>query len=260
MHFVITHKPLDYEVPFIHKLISVGDDLIVGALKASEFCGDKINSETSLGSSRSLPAILKLTELLNNDEPVFISSYRMFMGADLEDTGFTSVPINHSRTIISKNFLLKNYNSLILNKIPDGIDIVISKPINFKISIISQYASAHHVEDLLNGISLAIELGLIDPLIAAHKISGNVLIPFGFLAARKTLRLRFLRDMWRFITAYYQAFGNKLRIGYQQRYIDFVLERIFSIYIYQMIHKESLKFLTSKPVFISDVGNYEPSI
>jgi hypothetical protein len=260
VHFVIAHNAFGWKIPFDHRLVAVGELTLPGAVQASQFLDPALAFDHGLGGSRATPAIHELIKTsVDGEESIAVSSYRMFLSTEVNDSGFTSIPFEDRFRIITPDFFLEHHGDLVLHSIPKDLDLVIARPINFSVSVLEQY-TAHHLADLLKGVSLAIEMKLIDQGYAAQMLSRPILLPFGFFLSRATLRMHIHQLFWDFILQYYLMFGRNLqRQDYQKRYIDFVAERIFSIFLFEYIIKNQLRFRTSRPILVSATGSHVAS-
>ena len=80
-HFVISHKPIEWLLPFKHTVIGVEEYFPDVGLVARDFIDEKLAAETSLGTLRAIPAILKNIESLPSSAQIFHSHYRLFLSS-----------------------------------------------------------------------------------------------------------------------------------------------------------------------------------
>jgi hypothetical protein len=261
MHFVINHKKLPWEIPFDHVEIGVGGHTPEGkGIKASETIGCNLDQIKAFGSTRSYQSIINEISKKNTHEDIYFSSYRLFLGTNYNQNWTETVPFSERLITVRPKIFSLHYTNIISNKIPDGFDILIAQPIKFNTSILHQYACAHKIEDLLICSGIAVGLNIIKDYTAHELLSKNYLIPFNGFASKAEIAITILSDLWKLALEFYNNKGFKNRTEYQERNIDFCLERICSALIMETIIKHKLRAVSTKPILISDDLVYRPTI
>lgn len=83
VHFVISHKPIDWELPFHHVVVGVEEYVPECGLVAGDFIDKALAAEMSLGTLRAIPAILKRIENVSDTAQIFHSHYRLFLSSNV---------------------------------------------------------------------------------------------------------------------------------------------------------------------------------
>ena len=265
MHrYVITHKPLDWRIPFEHKLVTVDQYRQDGALHASDYIGKEFSGNRTFAIYAGIAAILKNIDHLPDDDFIVVNGYRSYFGSKLNtDISFT-VPENTNnnvqqqqfRDIITPDDLQANWGTKLLNEFPKGYELVISRPLDLGSPIIEQYSTYHHLDDLLFGIGHAVRAGIIPARFTAHVLTTN------FFIAQFASRVSFFRNLyervwWLAKEVYAKSYVQ--REGYQERSINFMLERIISIYLTHKIYVEKLPTICTNLVHIDPNLSYAPT-
>jgi len=265
MHiFVATHKNIGYNIPFPHVLIGMDGYNSNGAIDISSFLPEYMNSDRTFASYRAGWGALRFLEnnQCKDDDFMVVCSYRSFWGVkshnnymDLfhENTSSNQLDPLAFRVFQTPIELQETWKSSILLTAPEGVDFITTRPVDFGISVLEQYASSHHLDDLMYGIGLAIRLGCIDPGVTAHVLSNRIFI-HGFAG-----RVKIFRELYSKLFLIAEEFYQKHHIprdSYQERSINFVLERIVSIFLVQKIYYEKASALNVNLVQISGDGAY----
>lgn len=256
-YFVVTHKAPPWNIPFPHSEVGVeGYSPPVGkGIAAGEIMSRLLDSETALGALRGIPAINNALESVGDDEPVFLGSYRLFLGAEMSSNWLDYSLQNNS--IITPEQLQASWHSTIATSIPEGIDILIPAPRILPDTILGQYSRVHHLDDLLFAVGCAIRANLLDPLLVPMLLTKNTLIPYGMFAAKKEFRYDFNERLWWCIMKFYKEFYTP-RTAYQRRVIDFSFERVISMILIQRIVREELSCMSCRNIWVSEDGVYRP--
>lgn len=260
--FVITHKPIDWTIPFQHKLVTVNGYKEEGAIDASEFIGE-LNLNRTFAFFGGIGAILENIKDLPDDDYINVSSHRGYFGNEFNKNIRTAVPENIQnlpnnpntlRKIITPAQLQSDWQSLLMTEFPKDYELVILRPINLTRSVTEQYATFHHLDDLLTGVSVAISAGILDQRIAAHALSSPVFIA-SFASKIKFFRELFEKVWWLAKEIYKKHYVQ--RQGYQERSINFMLERIVSIYLMQKVYVEEIPTICTNLVHIDNNMVYQ---
>ena len=257
-HFVISHQPFDWKVPFEHIEIGVGGYTPINGIGAKDANGALLDMEVAFGGIRSARTIQNIISKSDENETVALSSYRMFLGKNVSDQWNSAVPFDSRHRIVTPEFFLENHSSLVAQELPPDIDLMICSPVAFPCSVLEQY-TAHHVDDLMFAVGCAIRGGLIDAKLAARVLTNNVLIPFGLYTSKAKFRYDMTdRFLW-CVDDFYRK-HHIPREGAQRRSIDFAFERVLSICLYGKIISENLRVASSIPVLISQTNSHTSSI
>lgn len=257
--FIITHKDIPWEFPFGHKIIGIEGykPNKESGFASSDNISKLLDSETAFGAMRAMPTINEILKTKLETETVMIGSYRLFLGKETCNDWLS--PALQENKIITPLELKNNWENLITTEIPNGIDIIIPAPRLLPDTILGQYSRVHHLDDLLFAAGCAIRAGLIDSISVPQMLSSNTLIPYGLFASSAKIRIEFNDRLWWCAQQFYKEHYIP-RTGYQRRVIDFVFERINSMSIAQMIIKKELKCISARNIWISENGEYQPSI
>jgi len=258
-YFITTHIPLTWEIPFKH--ITVGVEgyhpIEENSVAASNIITKLLDSETAFGALRSLMAINSIIEKSDKNTSIFTGTYRLFLSKEINKDWLS--PILQENLIISPHELNSNWRNLIALDLPEGVDIMIPAPRLLPDTVLGQYSRVHHLDDLLYATGCAIRAGLLEPLSVPKMLSSNTLIPYGNFASKKEIKHDFNERLWWCAHEFYKNHYIP-RNGYQRRVIDFVFERITSMALIQMIVNKNLNCVSCRNIWISQDGNYKPSI
>lgn len=255
---ITTHQPLPWEIPFEHRLVGVEGFIPASpGLAASSVISRLLDQETAFGALRGLMAVNALLADREDSTPVFIGTYRLFLGREF-NTDWLS-PVMQENRIITPEQLQRDWSELLATELPADVDIMIPAPRLLPDTVLGQYARVHHLDDLMLAVGCAIRAGLLDPLTVPAMLNTNTLIPYGNFAARKSLRQDFNERLWACVLDFYKN-HHVPRTGYQRRVIDFVFERIVSMALVQMVVKNELRCVSCRNVWVSADGAYTPSV
>jgi len=257
--FVISHQQPDWKIPFDHKLVGVGGFSPKGGFAARDVISHALDNETALGALRAVPLIAEEIKKLRVDEPVFVSSYRVFLGK--ETTNDWLSPILQEFQIVSPEKFEADHDTLVMKEVPSGVDIVIPSPRLLPDTILGQYSRlpGHHLDDLLFGVGCAIRAGLLNGLLVPKLLSSNVFIAYnGIFASSAKFRLDYYDRLWWAVNEFYKHYYLP-RFGYERRVIDFVFERVTSMALMQLIVDQKLSCLSARVTLVSETGQYVAS-
>jgi hypothetical protein len=257
--YIVTHKPIKWELPFAHRVIGVEhfDPGIESGISASNVISRSLDSETAFGALRSLMPMNQDLDGVHDETPIFCGSYRLFLGKEMNRDWLS--PILQENKILKPIEIKSDWSNIIATEMPDDIDILIPAPRLLPDSVIGQFSRLHHLDDLLLAVGCAIRSGLLDTLSIPKMLSSNTLIPYGNFAAKKSIRYEFNKRLWNCALDFHKNFYTP-RIGYQRRVIDFAFERVISMAIVQMIIKNNLQCASCRNIWVSDDGVYTPSL
>lgn len=260
--FCICHTRPLFKIPANWNIIWLGLEEIPSDLRSYNIIRlvdadpnlHKIHSQ--VGGSAGAFLLTKLSSILKNVDSIGIFQYRKIITRNpigIAAPNYPSMQISSSGVI---NSCLEIECAL------DNQDLLISKPSPIK-SIIDQYASAHHIEDLLRYTAIAVELGVISPrevnifLTRPHIFPGGV--EFGFLP--QDFCLYALRAIQKVAMTYITQ-TSRTRYGYQGRAVAFCGERLGSYllekYLSHRFHNELPKSIVGYMTTISDSDCYIP--
>lgn len=262
--FVTAHKEFGYEIPFPHEIIGLDGFSQNGAVSIDEYIPEYMRGDRTFASYRAGWGVLELLRQKGVDEQEFleVSSYRSFFGnvlsPDLTRTTYENTKEDLNEPYVFRKFqtpeeLRGSWNETILLDVPDGVELVVTRPLKFQMTFAEQYASVHHFEDLMFGVGLAIKFGCINPTFAASVLSKPFFV-HGFVG-RISLFRELYESLFLIAEEFYKNFYVK-RDGYQARTINFVLERICTIFIMQKLYLEKIPAVTTNLVQISEDGQY----
>ena len=258
-YFITTHIPLPWEIPFDHTVIGVEGHIPKekNSIAAGSIISKMLDSETALGGLRGLMAINNQLEGKPDNSSVFMGTYRLFLSKESQSDWLS--PTLQENLIISPEKFNDEWPSLIATEIPPGIDIMIPAARLLPDTLLGQYSRVHHLDDLLFATACAVRAGLLEPLTVPKMLSSNTLIPYGIFASNKKFRYEFNDRLWWCIQEFYKT-HYKPRNGYQRRVIDFAFERITSMALVQMIIRNNLNCISCRNIWVSNDGNYQPSM
>ncbi len=256
-YFVITHKKVPWDIPFPHAEVGVEGYVPPNdkGLAACEILSRALDAETALGALRGIPVVNNALEAVGDDEPVFVGSYRLFLGVEMSLNWLDCSLQNN--VIITPEQLQASWQSTIATSIPDGVDILIPAPRLLPDTVMGQYSRVHHLEDLFFAVGCAIQANLLDPLLVPVLLSKNTIIPYGIFAAKKKFRYDFNERLWWCIMKFYKEFYTP-RTAYQRRVVDFSFERVISMILMQRIVREELNCMSCRNIWVSEDGVYRP--
>ena len=262
--FIVAHKEIGYELPFPHQIVGMDGFSPHGAISIDSYIPEYMREDRTFASYRASWGILEFLRQKEVSEHEFLGiwSYRSFFGnklsPDLTRTTYENTKEDLSEPNPFRQFqtpeeLKNSWNKTILLDAPDGVELVVTRPLKFPITFAEQYASAHHFDDLMFGIGLAIRLGCINPGFAASVLSQPFFV-HGFSG-----RISLFRELYGPLLLIAEEFYKKFYIkrdGYQARSINFVLERICTIFIMQKLYLEKIPAVTTNLIQISKDGQY----
>ncbi len=258
-YFVVTHIDPPWEIPFKHEKVGLEGYVPPGdsGLSASNLISKALDYETALGALRAIPAINYSIESAEDDEIVFVGTYRLFLGSEMADN-WLDYSVQENK-IVHPNELGDLGRNLIQMGVPDGVDILINAPRILPDTILGQYSRVHHLDDLLFAVGVAIRAGLLDPLLVPKFLSSNTLIPYGLYATKKKLRLEINEKIWWCVMQFYKDHYTP-RSAYQRRVIDFAFERVLSMVLLQRIIRDGLRCKACRNIWVSQDGVYRQSV
>ncbi len=261
--FIATHREIPFNISFPYTAVCLDEYKKNGAIIASQHLPEYMANDRTFASYRAGWAVVNLlqNQTFKNDF-IAIYSYRSFFGTNF-DTDFHKLTTeNYSvadeqssfRIFRSPQQLKLTWRKDIISEVPHGFELVITKPVAFQISFAEQYSSSHHFDDLMYGLGLAIRVGCISAEVAAHVLSNKIFI-HGFIA-RRSFWIELYNKLFLIADKFYKNYYVK-RVGYQERNINFVLERIVSIYLIQKAYYENIPTISTNIVQISEDGVYQ---
>jgi hypothetical protein len=262
--FIVAHQDFGYEIPFPHEIIGLDGFSPSGAINIDVYLPSYMRSDRTFASYRAGWGILELLRQKGVDDQEFLAiwGYRHFFGnkflADLTQTTTENTKEDPSnpyayRTFQTPEEIKNSWNETVLLDIPDGIELIVTRPEKFPVTVAEQYAQVHHFEDLMFGVGLAIKCGCINPSVAATVLSKQIFVP-GFVG-RISLYNQLYEKLFLIATEFYDKHYVQ-REGYQARTINFVLERICAIFIIQKIYFERAPAVSTNLIQISENGHY----
>ena len=246
MHkFVITHKPVEWEIPFEHQLVTVNGYKQEGAIDASDFIGD-LNLNRTFAMFGGIAAILENIKDLPDDDHIVVYGYRTYFGKTLHSNIELAVPENATnldnpefqfRELVTPDALQATWKDRLLLEFPKDYELVIARPLNLLGTLLSQYSKIHHLDDLFFGLAEAVRAGLLNQHITADLLSQPVFLS-QFASKVSFFRNLYERVWWLCKQLYTKHYVQ--RSGYQERSINFTIERIISIYLMQKVYAEKI--------------------
>ena len=269
MHkYIVAHQKLEWKIPFEHKLVTVGPYREPGAIYSADYLSEDINLNRTFAIYRAIPAILKDMENLPDDDYVTMLGYRAYFGRHLSSDythsfldNFTNSesPDKQYRNIMSPEELQNDWQSKVLLDMPVGYDLLTCKPLGIGANIMSQYAISHtHLDDLLFGLAHAVRAGIISSQIAGLVASTSTIHVAIFASKVKFFRDLFERIWW-LITTYYEK-NHIQRDGYNERSLNFMVERIISIFLIGKIYGENFPAISTDMIAIDQNLEYQITV
>jgi hypothetical protein len=240
--YVVTHKALDWAIPFPHRLVTVGNYREEGAINSCDIVDAKMNADRTAAFYRCIPAVLRDLKEVPASTGVAIVNHRFFIASNLRRGIFPPVPLDVCRQLITPTDMIARWRQLCLLDLPNDLDIVIANPVNLGAPLLTQYATHHHVDDLLIGFGLAIRMGILKSQLACHVLlKTHAIMAF---AARKEIVERVYAPLWEFALEFFDQAYVK-REGYQERAVNFVLERLFFALVLQEVSRAGVRVGTT---------------
>lgn len=266
MHkFIVTHKPLEWEIPFEHRLVTVNGYKQDGAIDATDFIGE-LNLNRTFAFYGGVAAVLENIKDLSDDDTIAVYGYRSYFGTSfksnldfhcLENCGNTDNEEKAFRKLITPDELYKSWDTDVMVDFPGGCDVVITRPIDLNISVLQQYALYHHVDDLMYATAIAIRSGLFGHKITAAVFSNSIFIS-GFASKVGFFRNLYERIWW--IAKEFYKNHYIPRDGYNVRGINYILERIVCVYLTQKIYVEQTPTLSTNIIQVDKNKIYTPTL
>jgi hypothetical protein len=265
MHkFVVTHKPIKWNIPFEHQLVTVNGYKQEGAIDASDFIGH-LNLDRTFAIYGGIAAILENIKDLPDDDHIVVSGYRCYFGNTLHNNVEVSISENIENTqdaefkfreLITPDELQATWKDKVLLEFPKEYELVISRPLNFLQSILEQHSTTHHFDDLLFGLAEAVRAGLLNPHLTANFLSQPIYI--SQFASKVSFFKNLYERIWWLCKKIYTK-HHVPRNGYQERSINFTVERIISIYLMQKVYVERVPTVCAHLLHIDPNAVYQPS-
>jgi hypothetical protein len=246
MHnFVITHKPMEWETPVEHQLVTVNGYKQEGAIDASDTIGE-LNLNRTFAFYGGTTAILENIKDLPDDDHIFVTGYRNWLSNEFnpridfavpENATNSDNPENDFRKMVTPEQLYTTFKDKVMTEFPKEYELVIAKPILLPCPILEQYARYHHLDDFLAGLSVAVRSGLLNQSLVAQFLT----MPIHMTAF--ACKISLFRDLYEKIWWIAKELYSKhyvQRSGYQERSINFTLERICSLYLMQKVYAEKI--------------------
>jgi hypothetical protein len=266
MHkFIVTHKPVEWTIPFEHQLVTVNGYKQDGAIDASDTIGE-LNLDKTFAIYGGIAAILEHIKDLPDDDHIVVSGYRCYFGSTLQNNVNISVPENLSNThdsdlvfreILTPEQLQLNWTEKVLLEFPKEYELVISRPINLYQSVIKQHSTTHHFDDFLFGLAEAVRAGILNPHITADLLSQPIHLA-QFVSSVSFFKNLYERLWWLCKQLYTKHYVP--RTGYQVRSINFTIERIVSLYLLQKVYVERVPTVCAQLLHIDSNLIYRPNI
>jgi Domain of unknown function (DUF4422) len=263
-HYVATHKKVDWVIPFPHRLITLDGYSEPNALDASSILPREMLEDRTFAFYRAGWVAVADAKDMKDDDFICLEGYRSYFGTQLSADVHRTVVENPSelscaadglRTFMTPSVLQETWMSSILEEVPTGVDLIISRPVAFPCTMLEQYAVSHPIEDLLLGLGLAVRIGVLNEATLPRILNSNYFIN-NFVG-----RVSFFRKLYSFLYKVAFEFYSKLyirRTDYQSRVINFILERIVSIYLIEKVYFEGVSTLTVNLNQITEDGIYRP--
>ena len=246
MHkFVITHKPIEWEIPFEHQLVTVNGYKKEGAIAASDTIGD-LDKNRAFAFYGGIAAILENIKDLPDDDHIIVYTYRNCFSNELDTRTDFAVsenlqnlesPENEFRKLITPEQYNTEWKDKLLVDFPKDYELVIGRPLLLPLPIIQHYAIFHHLDDLLFGLSVAVRCGLLNPAFASEFLTKPIYL--GQFAAKVSLFRTLYEKIW-WIAKEIYAKHYVQRTGYQERSINFTLERLCCLFLMEKVYIEKV--------------------
>jgi hypothetical protein len=253
--FVVTHKPVEWDIPFAHEIITVGEYHESSALNSSDYLPQEINVDRALAWFRFIPAAIDRLQRVEESVGVVAVNHRTAFSKRVVHGVSRPVKEFDAREILKPEYLKSNWEKLILQDFPDGADFLVTNVVDFGCSSLQNYAACHHLEDLLGGFSLAVRLGLVKSSDVEWYLQNRLFI--NLFAAKKEFFVEVYSKVWKLGLAFFETFRSR-RAGYQERYANFMLERFVSLLLLKEISRNRERFMSTKYFAIDPDGIYRP--
>lgn len=243
--FCLSHRPIEFNLPSKTRILWLSDETNCQAENENTIhlsdVSDKLQSQHKfLGASAGVFAILDLINRniikVFDDDFINILQYRKF----LLDFGIGTTAPHCSAMRLPKTYELTNLN--LDNFLKLHIDTIkVCEALNINQTIIHNYASNHHLQDLLRYLAVAVEIQAIDKNEVSTFLNDTIFIPCGIeLGIFKVSYFKILAQQLRNICDEFLKFNIPHGTdSYQRRALAFCNERFAS---YQF-----LKLIRSKP-------------
>jgi hypothetical protein len=264
MHkFVITHKPIEWEIPFEHQLVTVNGYKKEGAIDASDTIGE-LNLNRTFAFYGGVAAILENIKHLPDDDHIAVYTHRSCFSNEFdtrinlavsENSQNLDNPDHEFRKIITPTEFNTEWKDKLFTEFPEGYDLVVGRPMLLPLSLIEQYARFHHLDDLLFGLSIAVRCGLLNPALASEFLTKPIYL--GQFSAKVSFFRNLYEKIW-WIAKEIYAKHYVQRSGYQERSINFTLERLCCLYLLEKVYAERIPTICAGLLQIDPNSVYQP--
>ena len=124
--------------------------------------------------------------------------------------------------------------------------------ISFSAGVVTQYASVHVLEDLLNFVNFLMEIDLLSPLQAAEFLRSNEFIPACNVGVYRKETFRTVYHALHKASEFLYAPQFVVRADYQRRNMGFLLERLHSYLLLDLVKNKTLGARFGHNVMISE--------
>lgn len=185
---------------------------------------------------------------------VILTQYRKFVVN--QSIGKTAENMHYVNTISGDGLSLKKKDLE-----PVTGDIMASRPIDLKMSVLAQYSKVHVLRDLLAFASDAIDRGVISNAGATEMIDSRLMIPAPTLGCYDGTSFVEIFSLLEQAAVYFLARNYQPRGGYQRRVLGFCLERLHSYLLLKRLGFPELRQQNfGWQVVVSDTASVPPTI
>lgn len=177
-----------------------------------------------------------LDEISIGNNYVSIFHYRRFVSRNEPSIGLPSInqPWSTAVTVDDLKFFHNDFSRT-------NNDELFNKPIQFKGGMIGQYAHAHVLKDFLNFTNFLIDSEILNPVEAADFLRENIDIPACNIGIYKIETFKNIFGTLRKASEFVSSNYFTPRTGYQRRSMGFLLERLNSYLVLNMVRKNLIK-------------------
>lgn len=255
--YVVTHKKIEWNIPFQHKLITVDGYSEEGAINSEKYIEKEISDNRTFAMYKSAPVILDELKNSHDKEHVGVFSYRSYLSTEFTADIAGVHPEDSARIFATPESLQTSWKDKVLLDFPSNYELVITQPIDFECTVLEQYAAIHHVDDLLFGMGLAVRAGLISQQMVAYSLSNRLFI--NNFASEVSFYRNLYERVWWIAEEFYKKYWIP-RNDYQVRAINFMLERVISAVLIEQVYFRKRPTIACKMLLVDKNLKYSPSL
>jgi hypothetical protein len=190
--------------------------------------------------------LANLDHLLNGETHIRTFHYRRFVSDGQTGLG-EACSLPYAKMVTENQMALFSHDFE-----RSGGSEMVNTPFKFPESILGQYASVCHLEDLLDFARFLIKENILSASDAAQFLLGNVLIPGSSIGVFSVENFRRIFSVLFKASTFIKEPSYIARAGYQRRNMGFMLERLNSYLLIKGINEGSIEPKTGIHMIVSD--------